>query len=170
MPADHRHGITHRDTQDQRPNPGAEGALSYSWCSISGNSDRPSKRSDNGRLSSTSGCDTWRGPGNGRAAVCDSGTLSGTSVEKERRRRRGRRAIQTPSTVQGADPAVSKPPTIPNGLLHSVTHRDRPPRQRLLATTAQALTAVCAHPALDICGLLEAARPVPVAVTKERCR
>ena len=43
-------------------------------------------------------------------------------------------------------------------------------RQRRLATTAQALTAVRAHPALDICGLLEAARPVPVAVTKERCR
>ena len=27
MPADHRHGITHRHTQDQRPNPGTEGAL-----------------------------------------------------------------------------------------------------------------------------------------------
>ena len=51
------------------------------------------------------------------------------------------------STVQGADPTVSKPPTIPDGLLHSLTHRDRPPRQRRLATTAQALTAVCAHPA-----------------------
>jgi hypothetical protein len=27
MPADHRHTITHRDTQDKRQNPGTEGAL-----------------------------------------------------------------------------------------------------------------------------------------------
>jgi hypothetical protein len=61
---------------------------------------RPADPSDNGLLSGTSGHDAWRGPGNGRPAVCDSGTLSGTSAEEERRRRCGHRASQTPSTVQ----------------------------------------------------------------------
>ena len=41
------------------------------------------KRSDNGRLSGTSGRDAWRGPGRAVQPVRDSGTLSGTSVEEE---------------------------------------------------------------------------------------
>jgi hypothetical protein len=45
------------------------------------------KRPDNGLLSGTSGRPAWRGSENGREAVCDSGTLSGTSAEEEMRRR-----------------------------------------------------------------------------------
>jgi hypothetical protein len=48
----------------------------------------PSRTSDNGLLSGTSGHDIRRGPGNGRPAVRDSDTLSGTSVEEEQRRQR----------------------------------------------------------------------------------
>jgi hypothetical protein len=49
-------------------------------------------------------------PGNGRAAVCDSGTLSGTSGREEWRRKCGHRASQMPSTVQDADLIVAQLP------------------------------------------------------------
>ena len=84
---------------------------------LSRSDDRPVNRPDNGRLSGTSGHDAWRGPGNGRAAVYDSDTLSGTSVEEERPRRYC--ASQTPSMIQGADLTVGQLPTIPCGLLRS---------------------------------------------------
>jgi hypothetical protein len=77
------------------------------------------KRSDNGLLSGTSGYDAWRRPGNGRAGVRDSGTLSGTSAEEERRQGCGHRASQTPSTVQGADLIVGQIIRDNPGLLHS---------------------------------------------------
>ena len=73
-----------------------------------GTTNRSAKRPDNGLLSGTSDCDVWRGPGNGRAAVCDSDTLSGTSVEDERRRRHC--ASQAPSMVHGADLTVGQLP------------------------------------------------------------
>jgi hypothetical protein len=81
------------------------------------------KRPDNGLLPGTSDNDSWREPGNERAAVCDSGTLSGTSiklsVEEERRRRC--RAPRKPDAipVHGADLTVGQLPTIPDRLLYA---------------------------------------------------
>jgi hypothetical protein len=87
----------------------------YENCFLFSAPGRPTRPPDNGRLSGTSGHDAWRGHGKRRAAVCDSDTLSGTSVEEERRRS-GVRVSQTPSTAQGTDLAVGQLQTIPDEL------------------------------------------------------
>jgi len=61
----------------------------------------------------TSGHDVERGPGNGRAAMCDSGTLSGTWVDEERRRKvrapRKPDAIHSPKAPSNCGPSSDNP-------------------------------------------------------------
>ena len=77
------------------------------------------KRSDNCLLSGTSGHDARRGPGNGRAAVCDSDMLSGKSVGGTA----PVKAPRKPDAIHGPrrrpNLTVGHLPTIPDGLLHS---------------------------------------------------
>jgi hypothetical protein len=74
---------------------------------------------DNSLLSGTSGYEAWRGPGNGRVAECDSGTLSGTTVDEERDEGAGTAQARCHPRFQSADLNVGQLLTIPDGLLHS---------------------------------------------------
>ena len=89
---------------------------------------RPSaKRLDTGLLSGTSDRDAWRAPGNGCAAVRDSGTLSGLSVEVERRRRCGHRAFCGRWNPRANAPRHRQVFGVPRALPSVTSRRGHPP-------------------------------------------
>src|SRR5262249_49883665 len=99
--------------------------------------DLPVNRPDNGLLSGTSDNDAWRAPGNGRAAVCDSGALSGISAGEERkpdasprRRSNGGQAPGNPNRTASLRQSEHVPPQAAGHLVTKLAVLSAGPRPR----------------------------------------